>query len=348
MLANHTEVLATDPLEQGSLAALARHHVEIGDHDRAHALYKVLALRAPEHPDAIEYLARASVVSTPGAELDVGSVVPALPADGGVGEALLALQDGGAALLGEFLPRLDVPPEARISPLGEGLLAQCWGEVLKRIPAGKVALVAAHALPNLTEVGHTADGVLEVRCQQPPIILAHADAFTTTDASALRFALARALYFTRPDTLFALGLPRSTLAQLLSAVLQAFHPRHTRRKHHQRPDDEVARFGQELLRKLPMRVSRQLGSLFKDHEIESFDSQQWRMWIRRAGNRVGLVIAGDLAAAIRAVAKVADTPTGDDLARAVERDDDLRDLLSFAVSASYAAVRRALGHEVQT
>ena len=348
VLANHTEVLATDPLEQGSLAALARHHVEIGDHDRAHALYKVLALRAPEHPDAIEYLARASVVSTPGAELDVGSVVPALPADGGVGEALLALQDGGAALLGEFLPRLDVPPEARISPLGEGLLAQCWGEVLKRIPAGKVALVAAHALPNLTEVGHTADGVLEVRCQQPPVILAHADAFTTTDASALRFALARALYFTRPDTLFALGLPRSTLAQLLSAVLQAFHPRHTRRKHHQRPDDEVARFGQELLRKLPMRVSRQLGSLFKDHENESFDSQQWRMWIRRAGNRVGLVIAGDLAAAIRAVANVADTPTGDDLARAVERDDDLRDLLSFAVSASYAAVRRALGHEVQT
>lgn len=347
VLANHVEILATDPLEEGSLAAVARHHIDIGDHDRAHALYRVLALRSPEHPEATGYLASATVVSTPGPELALASVVPALPADGGVGEALLALLDGGGALLAEFLPRVDVPPEARISPLGEGLLAQCWGEVLKRLGTAKVALVAAHALPDLHE-RHDAgfDPILEVRCQQPPVIIAHADAFSSTDAGALRFALARALYFTRPETIFALGLPPATFAQVLSAVLQAFHPRHSRRKHHQRAEDETTKLGQELLRKLPMRISRQLGTLFKEHEDEPFDSQQWRTWIRRAGNRVGLVIAGDLSAAIRAVYRRTETPTGDDLAQAVERDEDLRDLMAFAVSASYSAVRRQLGHEV--
>ncbi len=351
VIENHAELLATFPLEERSLAALAQHHVELGDHDRAHALYQVLALRSPLHADATAYLSRVRLTTTPGAELDLASVVPGAPADGGVGEALLALLEGGAPLLAEFLPRIDVPPEARVSPLGEGLLAQCWGEVLKRV-GGKVALVAAHALPDLGERVHAgshnaSDARFEVRCQQPPVIVAYDDAFTSTDAGALRFALARALYFTRPDTIFALGLPRPAFAQLISAVLQAFHPRHARRKHHQRAEDEISRFGQELLRKLPMRVSRQLGVLFKDHENEPFDSQQWRAWVRRAGNRVGLVIAGDLAAAIRAVRHSADTPNGAELVAAVDADDDLRDVMAFAVSASYAAVRRQLGHEVR-
>jgi tetratricopeptide (TPR) repeat protein len=348
VIANHTELLASDPLARGSLAALAQHHIELGDQDRAHALYKVLALRDPTDTSAREYLERAEQVSTPGPELDVASVVPALPSDGGIGEALLALIDGGGPLLAEFLPRVDVPPDARISPLGEGLLAQCWSEVLKRLGTAKVALVAAHALPDPGESPDgTIGGLLEVRCQQPPVILAHEAAFSSTDAGALRFALARALYFTRPDAIFAIGLRRATFAQLLSAVLQAFHPRHSRRKHHQRGDDEATRLGQEMLRKLPMRVSRQLGTLFKDHEDEAFDSQQWRAWIRRAGNRVGLAIAGDLAAAIRVITNRAETPTGDELAQIVEQDEDLRDLLAFAVSASYSAVRRQLGHEIR-
>ncbi|MBC8068761.1 MAG: hypothetical protein IAG13_10550, partial [Deltaproteobacteria bacterium] len=264
------------------------------------------------------------------------------------GAALLALLDGGMPILAEYLPRLDVPPEARISPLGEGLLAQCWGEVLKRLGMSKVALVAHHALAAHDDGPETADDEwLEVRCQQPPVIIARAPAFEVTDADGLRFALARALYSTRPEALFAIGLRRATLSKLVSAMLQAFHPRHSRRKHHQRPEDDVARLGQELLRKLPMRTSRQLGQLFKDHEDEPFDSRQWRAWIRRAGNRVGLAVAGDLAAAIRVVSRSPVTATGEVLVQAAQADDDLRDLIAFSASASYAAVRQQLGHEIR-
>jgi tetratricopeptide (TPR) repeat protein len=348
VVANHVELLASSPLETPSLAALAHHYDDNGDHLAAHALYTVLGLCEPDNQRAIDFMARANPVTTPGAELDLASVVPALPANGGVGEALLALLDGGATLLGEHLPRIEVPPDARVSPLGEGLLAQCWGEVLKRLGTAKVALVAANALPEAYERTDAAvDEHFELRFQQPPVILAHDDAFTSTDGGALRFSLARALYFTRPEAIFAIGLRPATFAGLLSAVLQAFHPRHARRKHYQRADDEGVRLSQELLRKLPMRVSRLLGTLFREHEDQPFETQTWRTWIRRAGNRVGLVVAGDLAAAIRVVTGATTTPTGAALVSAAEQDDDLRDLVAFAISDAYAAVRRQLGHDIQ-
>ncbi|HWB77636.1 MAG TPA: hypothetical protein VG755_21870, partial [Nannocystaceae bacterium] len=350
VLANHVEVLAADPLERRSLAALARHYEEQGDPQRAHALYEVLALRDPDNEAARGYLDSVVVSGGGQGELQIASVVPSLPSDGGIGDALLALLDGGTPILAEYLPRIEVPPEARISPLGEGLLAQCWGEVLKRLGMSKVALVAQTALGDGPEDGpEVEDGDwLEVRCQQPPIIVARPPAFEVDDADGLRFALARALYSTRPEAVFAIGLRRATLGRLISAILQAFHPRHSRRKHHQRPEDFVARLSQELLRKLPMRSSRQLGQLFKDHEDEPFDSRQWRAWIRRAGNRVGLAVAGDLGAAIRVVTRSTATPTGDTLVELAQADDDLRDLIAFAASAAYAAVRQQLGYEIRT
>ena len=84
-----------------------------------------------------------------------------------------------------------------------------------------------------------------------------------------------------------------------------------------------------------------------DHEGESFDSPAWRAWVRRAGNRVGLAIGGDLGAAIRVVTRTTETPTGFDLKNRVREDDDLRDLIAFCASASYAAARKQLGHDVQ-
>ncbi|MBK8718518.1 MAG: hypothetical protein IPN32_27880 [Deltaproteobacteria bacterium] len=309
---------------------------------------RCVAARRPEHTAAAAFFDGVELTSVPAGEFVPASVVPALPADGGVGEALLALQDGGAALLAEQLPRLEIPPEARVSPLGEGLLAQCWGEVLKRLGNSKVALVARHALPEtlpgLDDGPEFEPGaLLEVRCQQPPVILAHEAAFAIDDPAVLRFALARALHGTRPEALFAMGLRRGRFAQLLSALLQAFHPATAVAKHHAR-DDDATRLSQELLRKLPMRTARQLGSLFKDHENEPFDSSQWRAWVRRAGSRIGLAIAGDLGAAICVVTGAKTPLTGAELLARAEVDDDLRDLIGFATSGAYAGVRRTLGY----
>jgi tetratricopeptide (TPR) repeat protein len=347
VLANHVELLALEPLAVRSLAALAEHHASRREHDRAYALYSILALVDPDSPVASGYLAQATITGAAVTELQLVGVVPNLPPDAGIHEALLQLWDGGAGIMSEYLPRVDVPAEARISPLGEGVIAPLWGEALKRLGMTKVALVAGHALASdVDTTDDPAKAWLDIRCQQPPIIIARAAALASTDTEALRFALARGLWYTRPEAIFAMGLPRASLAHLLSAMLLAFHPRHGRRKHYQKADEYVARLGQDLLRKLPMKVSRQLVNLFKEHENESFESPAWRAWVRRAGNRVGLAIAGDLGAAIRVVTGTTDTPAGFDLIRRVREDDDLRDLIAFCASSAYAAARRQLGHEV--
>src|SRR5690606_15274892 len=155
------------------------------------------------------------------------------------------------------------------------------------------------------------------------------------------------IYFTRPEAVFAAGLRRVELSKLLSAAMLAFHPRHGRRKHHvKNTDDPVAKLSQELARKLPMRVSRQITAVFKDHEREPFDSRVWRSHLVRTGNRVGLTLGGDLSAAIRVMTASDETPTGEALRMRAAADDDLRDLLYFATTEAYVTARRKLGYTV--
>jgi hypothetical protein len=268
-------------------------------------------------------------------------------------EALLQLWEGGATLLGEHLPKLEISADARVSPLGEGLVSQAWAELLKRLGQSKVALVDALGLPEEHEAnrpdGARDGGFFHVRCQNPPVILADGRAFNTDDPDELRFALGRAIYFTRPEAVFAVGLRRVVLAQVLSAVFQVFHPRHIRRRHHARSEDEdfVGHLGQELARKLPVKVARRLGTVFKTHEDDSFDTRTWRAWVRCCGNRVGLALSGQLSAALRVLNDGDLEPVGDDLRGWAAHDGDVRDLLAFAASPAYVLARRELGATVE-
>ena len=353
---NHRRLLDHDPLCIPSLAALAGHHAKMDQLDNAFALYAVLSMVDPEHQDAAQFLAAHQVRHQPPegpvSEDWLAQLRPEPPSAGGVHEALLELWHGGSSLLAEHLPRIDVPPDSRISPLGEGLVSQTWAELLKRLGQAKVALVDAIALPDEHD-GERPDaardgGYFHVRCQNPPIILADARAWNAQSMDELRFSLGRAIYFTRPEAVFALGLRRLSLARLLSAAFQAFHPRHKRRRHHGQTEDDdgIARLSAELSRKLPMKVSRRLGNLFKAHESEPFDSPTWRAWIRRGGNRVGLALCGELVAALRVMNDGDPEPHGESLRQWAEHDDDLRDLLAFATSATFVDARRELGATV--
>jgi tetratricopeptide (TPR) repeat protein len=349
VLQNHLALLRHEPLYVPSLAALAKHYAELADLDRAYALYRVLLMVEPEHDSAKAFLAAHRIFGDNAGEFHFDELVDDPPSDGGVHAALMQLWDGGGPILAEHLPRIEVPPDSRVSPLGDDLLATSWGEMLKRLGQSKVALVDDRGLTlDAAEApdGAKGNGYFHVRWQQPAIIIAHDRARDTEDPGELRFALGRALYFTRPEAVFATGLRRATLAQLLSATMQAFHPRHGRRKHHQKADSPIVKLSQELARKLPMRVSRQLSQLFKDHEGEAFDSRAWRGWIRRTGNRVGLTLGGDIEAAIRVLVPQTDLSTVERLVAAVKADDELRDLIAFATSESFVAARRQLGFSV--
>lgn len=349
---NHLALLARQPLYVPSLDALANHFMVAGDLDRAWVVYRALVIAAPDHEAALWFLRAHEVLSGPGEELEMARLTPPGPPDAGIPSALAQLWDGAHALLGEHLPRIDVPAEARVSPMGETLLSRTWSDMLKRLGQSKVALVDGSRLePESLDPDDALDrshnGYFEIRAQYPPAIIAHERARASTDPDELRFALGRALYFTRPETVFAVGLRPAVLARLISATMQAFHPRHARRKHHQKDEGTVAKLSQELARKLPMRVSRQLGSVFKEREDEPFDSRTWRAWVRHGGSRVGLALGGELDAAIRVLTESDETPTGDALHARVDADDELRDLIAFAISAEFVAARKDLGFAVQ-
>ena len=63
------------------------------------------------------------------------------------------------------------------------------------------------------------------------------------------------------------------------------------------------------------------------------------------GNRIGLALSGDLHAAVRVLAPGSEGPEA--LRAAVDELDELRDLIAFAGSKSYAQARRSLGFHVQ-
>ena len=150
-LDNHRRLLEQDPLFVPSLSALAAHHAETGELDHAWAIHALVDLVEPGQPAAREFLETHSETQHapegPMPEEWVEQLRAPAPPDAGVGEALLQLWEGGGSLLAEVLPRVDVPPDARVSPLGEGVVAKVWAEMLRRLGQQKVALVDTVALP---------------------------------------------------------------------------------------------------------------------------------------------------------------------------------------------------------
>src|SRR5690606_29097356 len=216
-------------------------------------------------------------------ELDVAAITGELPTAAGVPESLMQLWESGQSLIAEHFDKLEFDAKARVSPIGEGVLAQAWRDVLKRVGQTKVALVADPALDDREPVhDHPALAWAEPHCQLPPILIARPRARDASEAdrAALEFALARGLYLTRPEVVMIAGQTRAGFSILTSATLLAFHPRHAQRKQAARnADDPVGKLGHELARKLPIRVARQISGSFKDHEHEQFDSRAFRSWI---------------------------------------------------------------------
>ncbi|WP_146157960.1 tetratricopeptide repeat protein, partial [Enhygromyxa salina] len=346
VLSNHHGLLELDPIYLPSLQALARSHTAANHLQRARALYSIIALLDPDDDAAKQFLgAHPETLGPDPHELDVASVIGEPRAHAGMADALLQVWESGQALLGEQLERVEFEPTARVSPLGDNTLSKAWREVLRRLGQTKVALVTDTSEPAALSSGQ-AGQLIQARCQLPPILLAGPRASEAGDElrPMLEFALARALYYTRPEVVLVAGLGSPTFATITSAILLALHPRHSQRKQAARnASDPLSKLGHELARKLPIRVARQIGNGFKEHEHEAFDSRVLRTWARRAGDRVGLLVSGDIEAALAVLGG------GDpsDLRARVEANGDLRALLAFAVSGAYADARRQLGYVIE-
>jgi hypothetical protein len=355
---NHRGLLQLDPVYLPSLRALARRSREHKHYQRARALYSIISLLEPdsssaEGEDARAFLAAHVEVAGPEPqELDLPAVTGELPNDGGLPSALAQLWEAGQGLLGDVFGRLEFDAKARVSPVGEGVLAQAWREVLRRLGQTKVALVAD---PTLDDRERSSDDPtfdwVEPRCQLPPILIAGKRAREAGEDQRrmLEFMLARGLYCARSEIVMFAGLERSKLAAISSAVLLALHPRHAQRKQNTRAaNDAVSKLGHELGRKLPIRVARQITTDFTEHQAERFDARALRVWVRRAADRVGLLVCGDLQVAIAALAAAGPEQMRDrPLAERVAADPDLHALLGFVASGAYADRRRQLGWMIE-
>jgi hypothetical protein len=192
------------------------------------------------------------------------------------------------------------------------------------------------------------DGWTNVRAAHPPIVVVGPSARAADTAPRLRFVLGRALFGCRAPAALVTGLPRPLASAVLSAALQAFHPRHIRRTRVKDDADLATRLAQTFARKLPIRLARQLSALFKDHEHEGFDSRDWRSWAHRSGQRVGLCLARNIGVGLDILGLPQDpAERSQQLKLRAEQDLDLRDLLVFATSPGYVAARKTLGFEVR-
>ncbi len=341
---NHEALIQADPVARRSLRVLAEHHRANNDLPRALALFEVLALLAggtkDEDPSILEFVeSHCATLRTAKEELNIASVTVESPRSAGIPLAIKQLWEAGAGLLSGSIQKFAVDPEARVSPVADSPLGRSWSTVLKRLGPTKVSLIDD---PGLEFRGDK--NFFRVRCQQPPVVLTGPAARGEQVSDyELQFALARAHYFARPEFVVLQGLDRQEFSSVLSATLQAFHPRHIRRKHHARGDAEAtAKLSQELTRKLPIRVARQLSGTLKEAENDQFDSRVWRDQVWRNGNRIGLTVCGHLKTSLEVVGLDSRRPLADQIAD----NHELRDLLAFAVSAKYPAARSQLGWQV--
>ncbi|HVI00385.1 MAG TPA: tetratricopeptide repeat protein, partial [Enhygromyxa sp.] len=140
---NHRGLLIHDPLHLPSLRALAAHHQQRGELQRALAIQHVIALLDPADEAAKQFVAEHR--ETQGGdleELDVAAITGELPTAAGVPESLMQLWESGQSLIAEHFDKLEFDAKARVSPVGDGALAQAWRDVLRRMGQTKVVLVA--------------------------------------------------------------------------------------------------------------------------------------------------------------------------------------------------------------
>ena len=92
-----------------------------------------------------------------------------------------------------------------------------------------------------------------------------------------------------------------------------------------------------------------LETWMKEHELEGFDSRDWRAWAHRSGQRVGLSLARNLAVGLDILGLPQEANERAHALKLRAADDpDLRDLIVFATTPAFAAARKALGFEVRS
>ncbi|HVV50636.1 MAG TPA: hypothetical protein VHO06_13300, partial [Polyangia bacterium] len=255
-------------------------------------------------------------------------------------EIFSCLWAGAPGLIGQRLEDFGVSARDKVSPMADLDLGKIYGQVAKALGNKKTALYVR------------ADGApedVEIVVQAPPaLVVGPGLAGEAATAAEVRFQIARGIELTRPEYILAAGVRPKQFTALFASVLKAFHPRHAKRRA-AGTGDAAAEQAAKLKKNVPYKVSKQLVELFQGLGTTSWSSLRWRSVVHQIGNRTGLLLCGDLTTAARIVMRDAGAvsdgalPPPEEIRRIAVTSEPVRELLRFAVSDDYFALREKLG-----
>jgi tetratricopeptide (TPR) repeat protein len=346
-LANHRMLVASDITRASSLRTVARAYAEQGRLDWARCCLELMELlgltddedkafletylpppRKPEDPYAttIEEVDHARTLAHPDARV--------------MAEVFAAIWEGVPGLAGPSLESMGVSTADKVSPLSDVVVAQIFGQAAKALGNRRATLYVS---PKPDFEG------LTIAVAPPPSIVVGQN-MASAPAAELRFLVGRALELTRPEYILGAAMPAKDFTHLFASVLKAFHPRHGR----WRPgaQDVAVEQAAKLKKSLPYKVAKRLVELFQENGTQPFSSAHWRAVVQETGNRTGLVMCGDLATAAAVILREtlgpdAGAPSPEIFRVHAEKPGPLRELLRYAVSEDYFALRASLGTAVQ-
>jgi tetratricopeptide (TPR) repeat protein len=345
-LANLRRLVDADPLREGNIMALAEAFAGRGMLDPARCAYELVDLfSGASNGNGIstvrEFLkAHPSPERKPedpySAALDDDDRRALVGAEAGVmAEVFTLLWEAAPHLLNERLEDLGLTADDKVSPMSDLDAAKVYGQVAKALGNKKTSLYIKRG----TELPEP-----EIVVQTPPALVFGVEILAAPLGDA-RFEIARGLELTRPEHILAAGVRPKQFTQLFGTVLRAFHPRHAKRRSGSQ-DTAADEQATNLRKNVPYKVSKRLAELFQEMGGTAWSSVRWRKVVGDTGNRAGLLLSGDVRAAVRGVlraGKLSESLAGEELAQIAAGHEPLRELVRFALSDNCFRLREKLG-----
>jgi tetratricopeptide (TPR) repeat protein len=176
-------------------------------------------------------------------------------------------------------------------------------------------------------------GILAVNTS-PPAILFSEDILQRASIPELRFMVARAVAFTRPENLLAAALSPKQLRSLLDAMVEMAFPGGQVLA----VDDEVTMLTRKLQRAIPRNKANRLYQLASGYreQAEDLSIRDWLEGVEHTCNRAGFALCGDLEACVQ-VLKAARVVSPSGSSRSL-----IRELIFYSISDDYFEMRKAL------
>jgi tetratricopeptide (TPR) repeat protein len=256
-----------------------------------------------------------------------------LASGGAPGErASLALMREVWAQVGRGVARLYSPPALELGISKQTRLAPGTDPRVAWIEAAAASL----GIPALSIHIPPLDDMLVAPVDMPEPALALGRGVVGGDPAS-RFRVGRALALLRDCATAVERVAVSELELIWSAAIYLGNPRWYDRTRPQFDEATLKTGSRRLAKGLSRREIKNLESYAAGFEQSPLDVAGWREGVLRAANRFGLLVSGDLAAALRALTQ-RPSPSRQDLLAA-----PCQDLIQFAFSDRYASVRREAG-----